>query len=411
MGYGDDIVHVNVSTSGVGVQARFLITGLQATGKYTFRCFGGAIKHESYETMVVNPDFIIKPTNGFGDKNLLRQTLAIEKPDAVLIFNDPRFFIWLWEMEDEIHQICPILYNHLWDNYPKPAFNRVLYEATDLINCINWPTYDMLKDQFPDKVNYVPHAIPNGIYFPIPKDNVTMFKQNLLGSSRMDHFLALYVGRNARRKNPADIICSFKMFVDELEKKHGHRKATLIMHTDPLDQEGPNLHHVIEEFNVRDNVVFSKDRIGFPEMNGLYNIVDVLINASIAEGFGLPLLEAKLCEKPIIATKTGGMTRQVVDHETGFEFGVAMEPDLKTIVGNQMTPYIYEDFVTHETIKNSLMKMYEMGPEKRAEVGKKAREHAIKNYDIDALIRTWDTTITQTLEKWNSSPRWSSTTL
>ena len=105
------------------------------------------------------------------------------------------------------------------------------------------------------------------------------------------------------------------------------------------------------------------------------------------------------------------MTRQVVDHETGFEFGIAMEPDLKTIVGNQMTPYIYEDFVTHETIKNSLMKMYEMGPEKRAEVGKKAREHAIKNYDIDALIRTWDTTITQTLEKWNSSPRWSSTTL
>ena len=36
-------------TSGVGVQARFLIQGLLNTGKYTFRCLGGAIKHPNYD--------------------------------------------------------------------------------------------------------------------------------------------------------------------------------------------------------------------------------------------------------------------------------------------------------------------------------------------------------------------------
>ena len=55
-----------LSTSGVGTQARWLITGLVNTGKYSFRCFGGAVRHENYETTVVNPDFIIKPTDGFG---------------------------------------------------------------------------------------------------------------------------------------------------------------------------------------------------------------------------------------------------------------------------------------------------------------------------------------------------------
>jgi hypothetical protein len=121
-----------LSTSGVGTQARWLINGLISTGKYKFKCFGGAMKHEDYRTIVVNEDFIIKPTNGFGDRNLLRQVLATERPDALMLFTDPRFFIWVWEMEDEIHQICPIAYNHLWDNGPWPEFNKVLYESTDL---------------------------------------------------------------------------------------------------------------------------------------------------------------------------------------------------------------------------------------------------------------------------------------
>src|SRR5579871_1796504 len=55
-----------LSTSGVGVQARYLITGLIQTGKWSFRCFGGAVKHDNYNTIKVNDDFVIKPTNGFG---------------------------------------------------------------------------------------------------------------------------------------------------------------------------------------------------------------------------------------------------------------------------------------------------------------------------------------------------------
>jgi len=111
-----------LATSGVGLQARWLINGLIATGKYSFRCFGGAVKHEDYNTIKVNDDFVIKPTNGFGTPDMLRVAIATEQPDALLLFTDPRFFIWTWEMEDEIHQICPIAYWHLWDNDPWPEY-------------------------------------------------------------------------------------------------------------------------------------------------------------------------------------------------------------------------------------------------------------------------------------------------
>ena len=122
-------------TSGVGVQARFLIQGLLGTGKYSFRCLGGAIKHPNYDTVMVNPDFVIKPVDGFGNHEIIRNILINERPDAVILFTDPRQFMWLWEIEDEIHQICPIAYWHVWDNDPYPAFNDVWYRSTDLINC------------------------------------------------------------------------------------------------------------------------------------------------------------------------------------------------------------------------------------------------------------------------------------
>jgi len=396
-----------LSTSGVGTQARWLAQGLIATGKYTFRCFGGAVKHDNYDTIKAGDDFIIKPTNGFGDKNLLRLTLAVEKPDVLLLFTDPRFFLWVWEMEDEVHQVCPIAYNHLWDNPPWPEFNRVLYESTDLINCINHPTYEMVSKRFPEKTNYIPHAVPKDIFFPVSNEEKLRMKQAIIGKERLDHFIVLFVSRNARRKMPSDIIISFKQFLTQLEAKEGHRKASLVMHTDPMDPEGPNLHHVIDMLHLKDHVIFSKDRIGFAEMNSLYAIGDTIVNRSCNEGFGLPTLEMMMAGKPIIAIKTGGLTRQVEDFETKEQYGIALEPEVKTMVGNQMVPYIYEDFVSHETVAKAFMDMYSMGPEKRAELGKRAREHAMKDYNMDNLINDWDKSLTELSTRWQrGANRW-----
>ena len=391
-----------LSTSGVGTQSRWLVSGLIGTGKYSFRCFGGAVKHDNYDNVVVNEDFIIKPTNGFGDRNLLRKTLAQVKPDALLLFTDPRFFIWVWQMADEIHQVCPIAYWHLWDNPPWPEFNRPFYESTDLINCINYPTYEMVKERFPEKTNYIPHAVPEDLYHPISKEESDKFKVALLGRERSDHFTFLYVSRNARRKMPSDILLSWKMFLDDLEKKHGHKKATMIMHADPLDPEGTNLFQVVDMLGIKNNVVFSKERVGFNEMRTLYNVCDSIVNRSSNEGFGLPTLEAMMCGKPIVALKTGGLTRQVVNHETGEHNGIALDPDARCLVGNHGVPYIFEDFISHETLSRAYMQMYEMGPEKRKDLGEKAREYARKNYSLPRVVEEWDSSLESLIDSWKN---------
>jgi len=281
-----------------------------------------------------------------------------------------------------------------------------------LINCINWPTYQMVHERFPEKTNYIPHAVPKELFRPLSKSECEGFKRGLLGPERADHFTMLYVSRNARRKMTSDIVVSWKMFLDELQAKHGHKKATLVMHCDPLDTEGANLHHVIELLDIKENVAFSKDRVGFNEMVGLYNICDSIINRSCNEGFGLGTLEAMMCGKPIIALKTGGLTRQVEDHETGEHYGIALEPEVRSLVGNQLVPYIYEDFVSHRTVADAYMKMYEMGPEAREELGKKAMAHAHKDYDLQGLINSWDETLTDCITNWKSRhKRWEGITL
>jgi glycosyltransferase involved in cell wall biosynthesis len=387
------ISDMQVCVSGVGVQSRFLIEGLIKTGRYTFRCLGGAIKHEKYDTVAINPDFIIKPVDGFGSKELLRSLLVTERPDAIVIFTDPRQFVWLWEMEDEIHQVCPIAYWHVWDNDPYPAFNNPWYEATDLINCLAQKTYDLIKPNFPDKTHYIPHTFPKNVYFPIPPEDLDRTKAENFGEDKKDWFKVLWVNRNAHRKMPGDLLVCWKKFLEKLQAKHGHNNALLIMHTDPKDKEGPNLFAITELLGLQDTVWFSTEKLQFDKMNLLQNSVDATINISKAEGYGLQGLIALQCGKPVVALCTGGETSKAIDPRDGSENGVALKPVKRSLVGSQLVPYIYEDFAADEDVANGLLRLFEMTFEEKEKMKNKVIDYADYAFNYDNMIKDWDKTL------------------
>jgi glycosyltransferase involved in cell wall biosynthesis len=391
-----------LSVSGVGTQSRHLIEGLLKKGCWSFRQLGAAIKHSNYDVVVVNPDFVIKPIDGFGNREMLRLILAQEKPDAVMIFTDPRFFIWLFEMEDEIHQMCPIVWWHVWDNRPTPLFNNPLYEATDLLNCHSYLTYEMVKENFPEKTNFVPHALPPGMFYRLSDEERKTYKIALLGESRKDNFVCIWVNRNAKRKRSNDVLESWAIFLKQFQAKYGHRNVTLLMHTDPMDVEGPNLLVTGERLGILDTVLFSADRVEFEKMNVFYNISDCCLNISYAEGFGLGTLEAMSTGIPIIATTTGGLTRQVIDHRDGSENGIALPVDVRSLVGSQQVPYIYEDYTSNNTVADAILKMYEMGPEKRRELGAKAMAYVSSEFSYQKTIDAWHETMIDTIKNWRA---------
>ena len=398
-----------LSTSGVGTQTRHLINGLLQKNEWTFRQFGAAMKHADYKPVHVNDDFVIKPIDGFGDRNLIRLTLATEKPDLIFIFTDPRFFIWLWEMEDEIHQVCPIAYWHVWDNHPFPKFNETLYESTDTINCHSYMTYKMLSDNLSHpRLNFIPHAVPKSLFHKLPDEKIKTYKRNILGKDRENHFVAIWNNRNARRKRPGDLLLAWKTFIEKTKNKD----TILIMHTDPLDKEGPNLYLLSEHLGIQDTVFFSRDRLEFDKINALYNISDVCINISYSEGFGLSTLEAMQTGTPIIAVKTGGLTRQIIDHRDNSPNGVALNVTTKTLAGSQQVPYIYEDYASIEDIASGLFEVYSYDENTKTKMSKKVMDYVDSEFNLQTTVDLWHDSLNETINNWkNDYKPWNITTL
>lgn len=130
-------------SSGVGTVSKNFVLG--TLDKYDWVQVGGAIKHPEEGKMVDMNESVreetgiedaylkIYPISGYGNQELLRQLMNIEKPDAILHYTDPRFWGWLYQMEHEIRQHIPIFYYALWDNFPFPNYNSQFYESCDLI--------------------------------------------------------------------------------------------------------------------------------------------------------------------------------------------------------------------------------------------------------------------------------------
>ena len=135
-------------------------------------------------------------------------------------------------------------------------------------------------------------------------------------------------------------------------------------------------------------------------MNILHNISDCVVNISYAEGFGLSTLEAMQTGTPIIATKTGGLWRQVEDHRDGTHNGIGLDVEFQSLVGSQNVPFIYEDYVSVEAISDALLKMYEEGPEGRKKLGEKARSYVQSEFALDTTIDLWHESLLDLAENW-----------
>jgi len=379
-----------LSPSGVGTQTRYVIEGLLKTGKYQFVSFGGAIQHPDHtpqKTEAWGEDWIIWPVDGYGTADQVRAMISQQKPDILWFMTDPRFYEWLWAIENEIRSQVPMVYYHVWDNYPYPHFNKRYYDSNDHVACISKLTYDVVQNVSPDTdSSYMPHAVDTDIFCKLEDETVLPFKKQRFGEDGLKNFIFFWNNRNARRKQSGSLIFWFKKFLDVV----GHDKASLIMHTDPKDHNGQDLQHIIQELGLtHGEVLFSTAKIDSKDLAMVYNMIDCTINISDAEGFGLATLESLACEKPIIVNLTGGMKDQITDGEN--VFGVGIEPVSKAIIGSQSVPYIYEDRLSEEVVVNAMLEMYNKTPEERAKLGKLGREYALKQFNFDEFIERWDT--------------------
>jgi len=378
-----------VSPTGIGVQSKLLFDGLIATGRYQIISIGGAIRHADLRPIKVNDDFLIYPTNGYGTPEMVRAFLNEHRPSAVLCFTDPRFWLWLWQHSDEIREIAPLFYNHLWDNKPTPLYNHKYYLCNDYIACINKVAMNILKElNFPkEKYSYIPHGFNPKLYFPRETNERLKLREKFLGEQR-GKFAFLWVSRNSKRKRAGDMI---KAFAD-VKKKHPN--SVLFMKSERISEQGPDLLEIcrIVGLQFQKDVILAEQFWPEKEMSELYAAADTFVLASSNEGFGLGPLCSSFSGIPSIVTKTGGMQDHIKP-----EFGTLIEPGERSFLGAQPTPYIYEDIVLRKDLVAAMCNMIEIGEEKRTSMGKLAREYVVENFHIDNTVKAWDEVLQKTI--------------
>jgi glycosyltransferase involved in cell wall biosynthesis len=381
------------SPSGVGSQTKYIIEGLLGTGKYQFLSLGGAIKHQDYrpqKTEQWGDNWVLIPVDGYGNQEMIRSILRTERPDIIWFMTDPRFWGWLWQIENEIRSNVPMVYYHVWDNYPYPTFNRKFYLSNDHIATISKLTDDIVATVAPEVPRtYVPHAVNTEVFKRLPEEVISRFKRENL-KIEDDRLIFFWNNRNARRKQSGSLIWWFAQFLKQTGKK-----ATLVMHTDPRDVHGQDLHAIMKELGLLNReVLISEQKVPPENLAFFYNAADATINISDAEGFGLATLESLACETPIIVTKTGGLQDQV---RSGDQlFGIEIIPSSQAVIGSQEVPFIYEDRISEQQMVSALQTFADIPKETRKLIGQAGRQHVINNFNFTDFISRWDKILTDT---------------
>ena len=406
----DDLRHL----SGVGCMSREIVLG--TAQHYNWVQIGGSSqnpdagkiidvsKSVNEETGLEDAYVKIIPCNGYGDMGLVRQVLELEKPDAIMIFTDPRYWVWLFNNEREIRQQIPIIYLNIWDDLPYPVYNRQFYESCDALFAISKQTLNINRVVLGEKgehkvLRYIPHGVSK-LFKPLEGTEEIMGKlRKQIWGETEPKFKLFYNARNLGRKHTGDIIMAWRHFCDSIGPDQS-KDCELILRTEVVDNAGTDLGAIVRAFCNPETckIKFINNKISTEELNALYNLCDGVILASSNEGWGLSLTEALNTGKMIIAPVTGGMQDQMrfedengnwidftkdfpSNHTGGYSkhgsWAIPVWPSNRSLAGSPATPYIYDDRVTIEDLAEAIAQLYEMEPEERQRRGMEGRAWAI----------------------------------
>lgn len=367
----------------------------------------------------------------FVDLNLVVNLVLKDKPSCLILFDDPKRFLSFLDHAPFIRSKMPIYFVHLWDTWlvPQPGggphFNLPIYENMDGIGCISrqteWFVHKVFeKAEFSAKppVTYVGHGSDHTVFRPMPPEDLDETRKFVCGGEDFD-YVVLCVNQNQHRKKIPDLIEAWRIFMEGLPEE-ARKKCALVLKTQINHWEGTDLGAVIRALAPDHNVSILSNFCPDTELAKIYNVADVVVNVSNAEGFGLTLNEGMLCGKCVIANAVGGMVDQLGfqcdwtpenfskilsqdDNERTLTFGDWAMPLIgqRTLIGSAQTPYLYEYAACIEDISHAIHYWWGQCPSERRRRGAEARAYCEKQglfgsafgqavtRDVNALIQNF----------------------
>lgn len=176
----------------------------------------------------------------------------------------------------------------------------------DMVITINEEDYQLAKSRFPGRVEHIHGIGADGSRYHLVSREEQLDMRQREGLSEED-FVVLCTGELNDNKNQKTLIAAAAL----LKEKIPHLKV-LLGGNGPREQE---LKAQIRELGLEETVRLLGYRT---DLERVVPAADVVVSCSRREGLPLNIVEAMLCEKPIVASINRGHRELVKDGATGF---------------------------------------------------------------------------------------------
>lgn len=293
------------------------------------------------------------------------------------------------------------------DHYPAP--NEVVEQVTNAYETVGMSRFarSALMERGV-RSRYIPHGVDTEQYRPMDEDerpsNLVMEidgEQKELDLNETFVF-GMIAANYADRKNIPNHMEAFKRFIDNVDED-----AILYMHMWQKSDVGYDLYRIQQDLGIPDrNIAWIPPDlyhdVGDVTLNAWYNNMNVLLNATMGESWGLTITESMACGTPAIVSNFSSMPEQVgFSGSDGDSPGVPNPYDIGEEYsfreGNHglvVRPRMHvwrekvssKQYICHPEDIYVAMRYYYDHPELIEEHGEKARNHVVSNYDWDECI-------------------------
>ena len=190
-------------------------------------------------------------------------------------------------------------------SFMRPLIKKVLKDADVVLAVSNALKEEIINTKIPNirkKVRLHWNAVDID-KFKTTKENESKFKKELVQEFNIDADkpIILFVGNIIKRKN-VDLLL-------EAKKQMGTKANLVIVGDGPLLEQ---LKAKVEKEHL-DNVYFTGSR---NDVEDIIPSCDILVLPSLSESFGLVLIEALACGKPVIGSNVGGI-KEIITEDVG----------------------------------------------------------------------------------------------
>lgn len=227
---------------------------------------------------------------------------------------------------------------------------------------------------------YIPHGIETDVYKVF---DASEFKRDVMG---IDGHLTIMVAANKGR-NP-----DRKAFQWQLrawaEFSRNKPDAWLYIHTEPTPMFGGyDLVMLTQMLGINDKVKFPdryENFIGLPAqyLANVYNSANVMLAASMGEGFCIPLIEAQACGTPVITNNFTAMPELV-------RYGDILEPKDYQLTELDAFMCIPDVDAIVDSLENNYQQWLDNIKEKDTDTGIKAQDSIHAEFSWDTLVEQY----------------------